>query len=442
MELDTRIPLQVKPIQIDSPLEVQGRMLTLKNLATQGQIQQATLQENQRKIQEQSELANIYRSSVGPDGTPNHVAIIQGMASRGLGHLIPAYRKSMLEADEKQAEVGTKQFKLAKDRLDASGAAISSLLQMPDVNHDHVVQTVSGLVSRGLMDQDSGAKLVRSMPGDPAQLRGWLTQKGLEVMDHSKRMEMLTPNFQQLDTGGVIQTGTVDPLTGQYTKNGQITKTNTPGEILQAGTTRRGQDIQAGTTQRGQDMTAASAAAGHDISAIDVKETPTGLVRIDKRTGKEAPVMGTEGTQVQQAKSPLFDATQRKARMGEYITQARELLPKATGSGVGSAIDTGLSQVGVATAGGEAASQLDLIGGWMMLNVPRFEGPQSNQDTNTYKTMAAQVGDSTVPVSRRLKALETLEELTKKIPDINSTRQTPEGKPRPPLSAFGGKKPG
>jgi len=430
--LDPSIALGVKPVVIDSPLEVQGRMLQLKNLGIQSQIQQATLQDRQRLMDEQAQLADIYKGAAGPGGAIDHEAVIKGLAARGLGAKIPEYRKAMLAANKEEAETSTKQFELAKKRLDASGAAISSLLQQPEVSHDNVIQTVSGLVSRGLMDSDSGAKLVRSMPGDPVQLRGWLTQKGLEVMDHSKRMEMLTPNFQQIDQGGAIQTGTVDPLTGRYTQVGQIGKTNTPGELLSASTQRRGQDIQATTTQRGQDMTARSA-------ATVVQETPTGVVVVDKQGKTVTPLMEAGGTQLQSKTSPLTVNTNMKSRMADYIKEAKDLLPKATGSGIGAQVDTGLGQFGVSTAGGDASKQLELIGGWMMLNVPRFEGPQSNQDTNTYKTMAAQVGDPTVPISQRLKALETLEGLQKTVPDLNSTRRTPEGKPRPPLSVFGGK---
>jgi hypothetical protein len=186
------------------------------------------------------------------------------------------------------------------------------------------------------------------------------------------------------------------------------------------------------TTQRGQDMTAKSA-------ATVVQETPTGVVVVDKQGKTVTPLMEGGGTQLQGKTSPLTTNTNMKDRMTTYIKDAKELLPKATGSGIGHRVDTALGEVGASTAGGDASKQLELIGGWMQLNVPRFEGPQSDRDTGTYKTMAAQVGDPTVPISQRLKALETLENLQKTIPDLNSTRRTPEGKPRPPLSAFGGK---
>lgn len=443
MQLDTTIPLKVEPIKIESPLEAQTKALTLRNLAAQSQIYQAQLQDRQRQMDEQTQLAEIYRGATGPGGAVNHEAVIQGLAARGLGAKIPDYRKAMIAADKDTAETDTKKFELAKKRLDASGATISSLLQMPQVDHNNVIEAVSGLVSRGLMDQDSGAKLVRSMPGDPAQLRGWLTQKGLEVMDASKRMEMLTPNYQQVDQGGATIQGTVDPLTGKFTPNTAIAKTNTPGEVLSASTQRRGQDIQAETTRRGQDMTEGNAARV-------IQETPTGVVIVDKARGTVKPVRNIEGEQVQQPKSPAYEANQKRLKMNNYIAEARKLLPIATSSGIGRRVDEAAAQFGIAPPGADAAAQLDTIAGWMTSNVPRMEGPQSDKDVKVYQQMAAQVGNRDAPVSVRLKALETLEKLQKDYSHLNSLPNAPTppkpgtpnpanpGKPRPPLSAFGG----
>lgn len=436
MELDTSIPLQSQPtVKLQTPLEAQTQALTLRQLATQGQIQQATLEDRQRMLNEQSQLAQVYRSNVGTDGTPNHAAIIQGMADRGLGHLIPQYRKTMLDANKDQAEVDTKQFDLAKKRLDASGATISSLLQDPAVDHNKVIAAVSNMVNMGTMDQMHGAQLVRSMPGDPAALRGWLTQKGLEVMDASKRMDLLTPKFEKIDNGGAIQMGTVDQLTGKFTPGQAMRKVATPGEELASRTQLTTTGMNNATSRRGQDMT-------FQTANVVPEQTPTGIVMVNKQNRTSAPVIAGDGSQVQQVKSPLWEATQRNAKMGELIKQARELLPNATGSGVGALVDSGLAQFGKATSGGEAAAQLEAIGGWLTSNVPRMEGPQSDKDTALYGRMAAQVADRTVPTSVRLKALETLETLQDKYKGLNTLstpKVGPNGVPRPPLSAFGGK---
>jgi hypothetical protein len=120
------------------------------------------------------------------------------------------------------------------------------------------------------------------------------------------------------------------------------------------------------------------------------------------------------------------DATMQKGAMNSrdtlnYINEARTLFKKGpTASGVGSLIDAGAGAFGMSTPGADAAAQLDTLSGWMVSNVPRMEGPQSNFDVQNYKTMAGMVGDRTKPLSQRLAALDTLERLQKKYEHLNS----------------------
>jgi uncharacterized small protein (DUF1192 family) len=106
-------------------------------------------------------------------------------------------------------------------------------------------------------------------------------------------------------------------------------------------------------------------------------------------------------------------------QLNAAIPTARTLLKTATGSGIGALADTVGGYFGKSTASSEAAGQLEVLGSWMTSNVPRMEGPQSNSDAKTYATMAALVGDRTVPVKTRLASLDTLEGLQKKYADIN-----------------------
>lgn len=231
MALDTSIALQTRPIQLDNPLDAQTRALTLRQLGMQ--TQQA--EQSQR---EQQTLADLYRSNVSADGSVNHQAVIQGLANSGFGNRIPIYQKQLADVQKAQADLGhvnaqTDELKDkgTKQRLDASGAAISSLLARPDVTHDDVIQTMAGLVQRGLFTPQEGQQAIQQLPGNPANLRPYLLQKGLEVMDASKRIDLLTPKFEKIDNGGAIQTGAIDQLTGQFTPGQAIRKVQTPDNI-------------------------------------------------------------------------------------------------------------------------------------------------------------------------------------------------------------------
>lgn len=110
---------------------------------------------------------------------------------------------------------------------------------------------------------------------------------------------------------------------------------------------------------------------------------------------------------------------QRYGQMASAIPEARQLLQKATGSGIGSLYDKAAGFVGSTPQGAKEATQLRTLSGWMTSNVPRMEGPQSDRDTQLYRDMAAMVGDDKVPRDQRLAALDTLEKLQDKYRHLN-----------------------
>lgn len=93
--------------------------------------------------------------------------------------------------------------------------------------------------------------------------------------------------------------------------------------------------------------------------------------------------------------------------------------PLPTGSGIGAGLDWVASLAGSAPKGAAEADKLRVIGGILTLKVPRMEGPQSNVDVQLYRETAGQVGDATLPRSRRLAALDTVERLLAKYEKFN-----------------------
>jgi hypothetical protein len=102
------------------------------------------------------------------------------------------------------------------------------------------------------------------------------------------------------------------------------------------------------------------------------------------------------------------------------LATAAELLPVATGSGLGTARDATYGFFGKSTNKTQANEQLKMLSGWLVANVPRMEGPQSNFDVENYKTMAANIGDSTKPIGDRMAALQGLQALQAKYANINT----------------------
>lgn len=114
-----------------------------------------------------------------------------------------------------------------------------------------------------------------------------------------------------------------------------------------------------------------------------------------------------------------------RARQGQQmlsvLNDAEQILKagKATSSGIGAIADIGARSLGISTAGAQDAARLQAMGGWLVANVPRMEGPQSNFDVQNYQTMAGKVADNTVPIPERLAALGEVRRLQRKYAEIN-----------------------
>lgn len=172
-------------------------------------------------------------------------------------------------------------------------------------------------------------------------------------------------------------------------------------------------------------------------------QTAGGVMAFNARTGRMEPVVGADGQPIigaqadprlqgaiagaktgaqEGAKSKVESekAVRKSDQMLQVAQDAEKLLKQGpTGSGIGAAIDKAGRLVGASSKSNELASQLETMSGWLVANVPRMEGPQSNFDLQNYQTMSGMIGDRTRPVSERLKALQTVKNLQTKYKALN-----------------------
>ena len=102
-------------------------------------------------------------------------------------------------------------------------------------------------------------------------------------------------------------------------------------------------------------------------------------------------------------------------------SQAKKILDEGqvTQSGVGSAVDAAGRLVGYSSKSAQNSGELEAISGWLVSNVPRMEGPQSNFDVTNYQVMAGKIGDRSVPIAERKKALDGVMQLQEKYKSLN-----------------------
>jgi hypothetical protein len=348
MALDPSIPLQAKNPQIDTGAN---------RLAMMGEAMK--LGEMQRGVETQNQLRQLYSQGIDvstPEGFKQVAALDPATA---LKLRADALQGQKLQGDIKKTnvDIDQKTFDLAKQRMgdlafNPSDSNIKAHLE-------------DGILRKEITPAQANAtwQQVSALPVD--QRKAYFTDLGLKV-----------------------------------------------DQRAQIATQRRGQDINAATTTRGQDLTNQRALEsqrlqyGPDVVANTVTDA-TGNVTQFNRFGEvigkpgavgkpSATFEKTKALREQQSR----DLTLLTKELAE-ITKDKGLIDQSTGSGAGRLIDAAAGFVGQSTTGAEAIARLKPIADMVLKMVPRFEGPQSDKDTASYKEAAGQLADPNTPTATR-----------------------------------------
>jgi hypothetical protein len=149
---------------------------------------------------------------------------------------------------------------------------------------------------------------------------------------------------------------------------------------------------------------------------VTLSDGSLGLVNMD--TGAITPAT-MAGAPVKGKPSAFAEkATAQRAQLGKdldfaikelgNITADGGLIDQSTGSGAGRLIDLGARFGGKAMAGDIAIGKIAPVADLALKMVPRFEGPQSDKDTASYKEAAGQLADPTLPTKIRKEAGKTV----------------------------------
>jgi hypothetical protein len=169
------------------------------------------------------------------------------------------------------------------------------------------------------------------------------------------------------------------------------------------------------------------------LTTIVNPENPSETITVDARIyqggGKNAAgVIGLGKPSATQEKAALLKkqlGTDLNFAINELtdITKEGGLIDQSTGSGAGRLVDVGAGFFGKATQGAMAIGKLQPIADMALKMVPRFEGPQSNADTKSYKEAAGQLADATLPTAIRKEAGKTVLRLMKQRKDQFVTQE-------------------
>jgi hypothetical protein len=258
------------------------------------------------------------------------------------------------------------------------------------------------------------------VPDDPAEFQTYLQKETMGMAEWMKSQQpKMTP------TGDVY-----DPATRSYIRKPQAAPAPAaqPAMVSEFNFARSPEG--GGFAGSFQDFVIAREAAKRPPPAPRADRAPRtqqttlsdgsiGLVNMD--TGAVTPVtMG--GVQVKGKPSAFAEkATAQRAQMSKDldfaikeladITKDGGLIDQSTGSGAGRLVDLGARFVGQATPGDIAIGKIAPVSDLALKMIPRFEGPQSDKDTASYKEAAGQLADPTLPTKIRKEAGKTVRRL-------------------------------
>ena len=313
------------------------------------------------------------------------------------------------------------------------------------------IQKSRGLIDEATYNQKLG--LINNLPADPAQAQkyAFAMYKGIQDPKYNLTTadQVLQSNTQKYVSDNSLE-GT------KYASDNSLAGTKYASDNTLEGAKYSSDNSLEGTkytanqaTSRTEKEIAAEKAKGKQqvINGLVYTVYPDGTADafIDPKTGQQATSLGDGSGN----KNSPQQETKRAQNVLSLTQQAEQILSsgKATGSGIGSLLDTGASWFGVSTEGAQSTAQLSTVAGQLVAQMPRMEGPQSDADVKMYKQMAGELNNASLPVATRMAALRQMQALNEKYlnngtggypaasapPAGIAAPKTPSGKARPPL---------
>jgi hypothetical protein len=227
--MDTSIAMGFKPPQLESPLNALAQVMQLRQGDNQNALAQLTLDKNRREQEQETSLADVYKTSLGADGKLDRDRLLHETARRGLGSKIPGLQKSFLEQDEAQGNVAKQKVELVDAKLKQSRKYLDTVktpeqyIQWHLGNHADPVLGPE-LAARGVTAEQSIAAIQKalSMPGGFEEL---LQKSALGI---EKFTELNKPTVHMQDVGGTSNVLSTPGMGGAPVVLSSTAKTQTP----------------------------------------------------------------------------------------------------------------------------------------------------------------------------------------------------------------------
>lgn len=369
MLIDPRIALGYQPPSLESPV----------NMMMMAQKMQAGQQENALR---QAQMENV-RSEIDQRNA-----------------LLPSQLdKATRDAATAKLAQDKATFDIASQRHKTFQQVTGALANKPNVTKDDAIAAARGLVASGMLDQDKADAMLGQLPDEPFALQAALKQSAIQQLTPEQMFTLFAPKPNATDAGNKTVYTDTNPNSPTYMKQvGSVAHGVAPLTAQQAADRNEAKDVVA------QVLTDAAGNVRYINKFGDEIKAGTG-----KGAGK--PTATYEKTQ--NLRAQLQRDTDLAITELADISKDGGLIDQSTGSGAGRLMDKAAGFVGSETKGDLAIARLEPIADKILKMVPRFEGPQSDKDTQSYKEAAGLLADPTRTTARRKAAAKEILRLMK-----------------------------
>ena len=360
--VDTSSILGYKPIQIENPVNQYAALSQLQANQQANQLGAMKMQEYERGLGEENKLRTLLGSGINLD-SPEAIRQVYSISPKLGGEFEKnrqAIKKDVTDLEKTQTETAQKKLELIRQK--------TSDLQFNPSNENIIAHAQDGVLNKAWTQEQADQFVAASTAVPITDRPKYFAQQGLNaeqrvVTSETEKNNAATRKIQQQNAN---------------TSSGQLTLA------------KENQKLQ----------------YGDDIVANTVTDAAGNVTQFNRK----GQVIGTPGA-VGKPSATFEKTTELKKQLGknldmaitnlDEITKDKGLIDQSTGSGAGRLYDTAQGFIGNATEGAIAIAKLKPIADMVLKMVPRFEGPQSDRDTTSYKEAAGQLANPDLPTAIR-----------------------------------------
>ena len=411
MPIDPSIALSIKPMQITSQEDYLKDIYAQQNAQQTNQLNRMKMDEYSRGVAQDEAIRNdLAKAKTSED-------VVNTLTKYGKTKEASDYAYRTAETGKVGAEVknlgyvGDKtQLESAHKRLDIMGQAFGYVRNNP--TPQAAGMALKHLRDSGVIDDAKANELWQQVMADPTKIKDMADMAFTSTLQAKDQL----PKFSSQNLGGTVREIGVNPITGVTTvaPGSEAKVTATPGELLTKDTAIRGQNL----TDAREKQRLANEQNPNVVAHQQVAEDGTvtnfnkfgQVIGTVKGVGKPSAQFTKTKEQTKKLNTDLNLAITEL----DNATKDGGLIDQSTGSGLGKAANAVRGfMTGGASEGAIAGAKLAPIADLALKMVPRFEGPQSDKDTQSYKEAAGQLADTSIPNEIRKQAGRTVLRLMK-----------------------------